>query len=119
MQNRWLISEEIVTKQYLGLKLMSCSEGHLPRFDRAKLPQQGVMKDSNGLWLLIIMKKAFHTVWRVMGPSFNLHILPSHAHIRRSLSKSYSQMHAVAVFASEYQLLLVNSRVLGDFAHSL
>lgn len=40
--------------------------------------QQGVKKDS--LWLLIIMKKAFHTVLRVMGPSFNLHILPSHMH---------------------------------------
>jgi len=28
-------------------------------------------------------------------------------------------MYAVAEFASEYQLLLVNSRVLGDFALSV
>lgn len=59
---------------------MSCCEDHLPRFDGAKLCQQGVMKDSNSQWLLIIMKMAFRTVLRVIGPSFNLHILPSHMH---------------------------------------
>lgn len=59
---------------------MSCCEGHLPRFDGAKLCRQGVTKDSKSLRLLIIMKKAFHTVLGVMGPRFNLHILPSHMH---------------------------------------
>lgn len=38
------------------------------------------MKDSNSQWLLIIMKMAFRTVLRVIGPSFNLHILPLHMH---------------------------------------
>lgn len=105
---------------YLGLKWMSCREDHLCRFDGAKLCQQGVMKDTKSLWLLIIMKKAFHTVWRAMGPPL-IYTFSRHActYAGASLKVSLSQMRAVAVFASECQLLLVNSRVLGDFAHSL
>lgn len=60
---------------YLGLKLMSCRRDHPPRFDGAALRQRRAMRDSNRLWLPIIMKKAFRTVWKVMGPGFNLHIL--------------------------------------------
>lgn len=44
------------------------------------------------------------------------HSPQTHAQTHRNLSKSYSLlMHAVAEFASEYQLLLINSRVLGGF----
>lgn len=107
-------------RTYLGLKLMKTIFPDLMEQWSAG-SQQGVKKDL--LWLLIIMKKAFHTVLRVMGPSFNLHILPSHMHTYPGaplkVTLSLSQKHAVAVFASEYRLLLVNSRVLGGFAHSV
>lgn len=38
------------------------------RGNGAKSSRQGVMEDSKSLWLLIIMKKAFHTVERATGP---------------------------------------------------
>lgn len=69
--------------------------------------------------LLIIIKKAFHTV--LSAPPLNLHAVPSHMHTYTgaSLEVTLPQMLAVAVFASECQLLSVNSRVLGGFAHSV